>query len=228
MSSVFKKRAWEEVRPVISSSIVPRIFSVWCVWSPGNSSYVMSKHRTTHDELVRVHECYKNGLKPSEIASSTGVKLRTVYNLVRKLEASGGREVPHHSHGGGRGRKVNSRTFGVLKRQLDANPTLTARKLKEDNPALLGDTSIRTIQESLHRGGFRKVPAKRKPLLSVAQRRKRRDFARNCRGWGLDEWREVLWTDEATFYVSEAKGKKVWRAPGADPLSANLLNTSVK
>ena len=188
----------------------------------------MSKPRTKHDDTVRVIQYHKDGLKPKEIAEKTGVKQRTVYNLVRKFEAEGGDAVPSHGHGGGRPRKITKRGLGVLKRQLRGTPTLTARKLKEHNPLLLGETSIRTIQESLHREGYRKKKCLRKPLLTKAHRKKRRAFALNYKGWGLNEWREVLWSDEATFFVSDAKGKTAWRAPDDDPLSEKLLATSVK
>lgn len=36
-------------------------------------------------------------------------------------------------------------------------------------------------------------------------------FARNHKDWDLVEWRKVLWTDEATFSISDNKGTKVWR-----------------
>lgn len=72
------------------------------------------------------------------------------------------------------------------------------------------------------------MAAREKPLLTLKQRKARHAFAKAYKGWGLNEWREVLWSDEATFFVSDTKGKRVWRAPGDDPLAANLLATGVK
>ena len=188
----------------------------------------MSKPYTSHDDIVRVEVLHKQGLKASEISQQTGVKRRTVCNLINRLKKAGGTSIPPHKYGGGNKKKIDERLLRRIKKQVNENPTLTAKLIKEENPKELGETSVRCIQETLHKEGYRKVAARKKPLLTKKQRRARRNFARNYRDWGLNEWREVLWSDEATFFVSDSKGKRVWRAPGADPLTENLISANVK
>ena len=188
----------------------------------------MSKVRTSSEKISAVVELYKAGIKNEQISAQTGVKVRTVRNLIARFKEGGGRSLPVHRHGGGKPRKISPITQRSLQRQVRRNPTLTARALKEQNQQTLGEVSIRTIQETLHDAGYRKVAARRKPAITPSQRKKRIAFAKKYSEWDLAKWRSVLWTDEATFFVSDPKGKRVWKAPGADPLDPNLLATSVK
>ena len=189
----------------------------------------MSRKYTSHDDIVRVTDYHKIGWKTSEISSVTGVQPRTVQNIVKKFKNGGGVKVPAHGHGGGRPRATAPRTLKVLRREIERNPTLTARKLKEENPDLLGDTSLRTVHRVLHRDlGYSKVTARKKPLITEAQRKRRVLFAKEHKDWTLEKWRRVLWSDEATFYVSDTSGKKVWRARDSDPLAVNRIATAVK
>ena len=76
-------------------------------------------------------------------------------------------------------KKTRPRTLNILKRQVDNEPSITARQLKEMNPNLLSNVSIRTIQRRLHVDlEFRRQVAKRKPLITARQQRNRLRFAR--------------------------------------------------
>ncbi|MPC35877.1 hypothetical protein E2C01_029314 [Portunus trituberculatus] len=72
---------------------------------------------------------------------------------------------------------------------------------------------VRTIQrvtrDKLH---YRKVEVKARtePHVNETQRKRRCDFAKNHRDWDLVDWRKVLWTDEATFSISDTRGTEVW------------------
>ena len=53
--------------------------------------------------------------------------------------------IPTPKPRSGRPRKISNCIYKVIRRQLDKNPTLTAQKLKENNPALLQDVFVRWI-----------------------------------------------------------------------------------
>ena len=189
----------------------------------------MSRKLTSHDDIVRIIERHKLGESSSQIAAAVGIKPRTVRNLVRKFVEGGNHDLPRHTHGGGTSKKQSPRTLKVLKRQLDKNPTLTARKLKEDNPQLLGETSVRTIQRRLSQDlGYSKVSAKRKPLITATQKKNCVAFAKKYASWDLEKWRKVMWTDESTFFTSDPSGTKVWKRKGDDPVNPNLTLKTVK
>ena len=188
----------------------------------------MSKPRTDRDTMVRVIECHKLGMQTKDIVAQTGVNERQVRRLVARYKA-GGEEIPTHRHGGGVPKKQSPRTLRLLKKQLEIQPSLTARKLKEHFPVLLGNNSVRTLQKRMSGDlGYKKGPAKKKPLLTKRHRKKRTEFCKLCCQWPLEEMRKILFTDESTFYVSDPSGKKVWRRKGADPLDPKYVATTVK
>lgn len=116
-----------------------------------------------------------------------------------------------------------------IRRQLDKEPWLTAKELRERNPKVLGSVSLRAIQRNISvRLNYRKVKARVKPLVTAKQRRRRVVFAKAHKDWDLVQWSKVLWTDESTFCISEAKGTKVWKSPTASGSDPRLTVPSIK
>ncbi|MPC86776.1 hypothetical protein E2C01_081612 [Portunus trituberculatus] len=88
-------------------------------------------------------------------------------------------------------KKTSHLATNVIKKQLEHNPRVTARKIKESNPGLFGEVSVRTDSHCIHDLGYTSHhPVK--PLLTLNQR---------CRR-DADKWLDVLWTDESTFTVT--------------------------
>ncbi|GFT02914.1 HTH_Tnp_Tc3_2 domain-containing protein [Trichonephila clavipes] len=89
----------------------------------------------------------------------------------------------------------------------------------------LNDDSSRTVinrsvQSSLHRMGFGSRRPTRVPLLSARHRDTRLGWAREHRGWSVEDWERVAWSDESRFRLLYADGRlRIWRqAHGAkDP-----------
>ena len=180
----------------------------------------MPGHPTPHDDIVRVIECFKAGLKTREIVEQTGVKIRTVQLLIKKYKDGGCTELPTHKPLPGKPRLISPRTMKLIKRQVDQSPSTSMKAIKFKNPQLLGNVSVRTVQRRLSQDlGYKKVAPTRKPDISKKQVIKRKAFAKKYKDWTPQQWREVLWSDEATFYVSDTAGKKVWRGPDTDTLA---------
>ena len=54
----------------------------------------------------------------------------------------------------------------------------------------------------------------RVPLLTPRHRTIRRAFATNHHGWTLQQWRNVIWSDESRYQLFHADGRhRVWRTP---------------
>ena len=175
----------------------------------------MSGKPLDHDTRVRVIHCHELGLQTKEIVNQTGVSERSVRRLVAKFKASAGACVPTPAKSTGRPTKISETSLRLLKRSVDVTPTLTARKLKEENPLILGDVAVRTVSDALHlRLGYRKVAARRKPALNEQQRKARKAFALKYLKWPLEKWHSVLWSDESLFVVSDTRGKRVWVRQG--------------
>ena len=95
---------------------------------------------------------------------------------------------------------------------------MTAQQLKKQNPILLSEASLRTVQRVLKRDlNFKCCVAKKKPILTKRQIKNRLTFAKDKVHWPLAKFKKTLWSDEATFTVTGNRGGKVYRRPGSDP-----------
>ncbi|XP_068203741.1 uncharacterized protein [Palaemon carinicauda] len=153
----------------------------------------MSTGYTSHDNIVRVIECHKLGLKTKEISENTGVKPRTIRNILAKYRASGESSIPSHSKSTGRPMKVSERFLKVLRREAELHPTHSARKFKEENPKILGEVAVRTVRKYLREQlGFKKVVARKKPLITKKHKAQRKEFVKKYGHWDIDDWKRVL------------------------------------
>jgi len=66
--------------------------------------------------------------------------------------------------------------------------------------------SARVVRRALHEEGFHRRIARQKPFLTPAQKTKRFNWALEHAHWEVEEWRRVIWTDEAAFNVGGAHG----------------------
>ena len=86
------------------------------------------------------------------------------------------------------------------------------------HPELLRDVFIHCIQDTLHWDlKYQNYHSCKKPLLNDRQKQKRKEFACVYKDWDLEQWRKVLWTDEATFQVTGKQVTRVYRRLGMDP-----------
>lgn len=67
-----------------------------------------------------------------------------------------------------------------------------------------------------------------KPWVARAHHVKRLAFATQYKDWGLDEWRKVLWSDEASFVVTDNQRGRVYRPRGSDPYDLRYTKCMVK
>ena len=79
-----------------------------------------------------------------EIAANTGFLLRTVQRWTKKYLATGMCFVPLPYKTAGPKRKVTQRTLNVIHRQVEAQLSITSRKIKQKNMRLLAGIAERS------------------------------------------------------------------------------------
>ena len=181
------------------------------------------------DQIAAITALCQAGHKNHEISTQTGINIRTVQSWTKKIRDSPNGEVQLQKKQPGRPRLTGPRTLNILRRQVDAEPSISARQLKERNSRLLSTVSIRTVQRRLHVDlEFRRRVAKRKPMITAKQKRDRLKFAKEKIRWNKKKWRKTLFSDEATFSVTGNRPNRVRRRPGSDPYESKYICPTVK
>ena len=85
-----------------------------------------------------------------------------------------------------------------------------------------------TIHQHLKKSGLKAVVKKKWPLLSAKHRKEHLDWAYAHESWTLDDWKQVIWSDETKINRLGSDGRKwVWKKPGED-LSDRLVEGTLK
>ena len=100
-------------------------------------------------------------------------------------------------------RKTSLRTLRVVHFEVECNPRISARKIREDNLGLLSNVSVRTLSHRIHNDiEYLSYAAWPKPVVTVAQQEKRLAFCERMKDWTIELWHGVLWSDESRFTVT--------------------------
>ena len=117
-------------------------------------------------------------------------------------------------------------------RPLKATPELVAKLLslitrdrygREKTTAQLASelgVAKQTTGRALKRKGYKKCKPKKKPGLTAKMKLARLQFAIEHKNWTLNDWKRVIWTDEASVILGQRRGNvQVWRtvAEGRNP-----------
>lgn len=146
----------------------------------------------------------------AQLGQRFNLKKTTVYQMVRRYQETGNiADKP------GRGRKpaLTVRETKDIVREATKNPFTTSSKLKEIVQERYGkDVSSRTVRKYLNKEGIHGRTARKKPLISKVNQRKRLNFARKHINEPPEYWKRVLWTDESKINLFGSDcGTNVWR-----------------
>ena len=128
----------------------------------------------------------------------------------------------------GRPRKISSRTARKIAREFISgrvfSPKVMAEKLANSRIATVSD---RTIRRTLRAKGLRSYVKKKKPWLTIAQKVKRKKFCQRVRSWTVEQWSNVLFSDETSLDVcGPTSSRYTWKKPGAVDQAHNIRRTS--
>ncbi|RYG97119.1 hypothetical protein EON65_53355 [archaeon] len=75
--------------------------------------------------------------------------------------------------------------------------------------------SASTARRMLHHEGLHAMHTIKKPLLTREHRRKRLEFVRKHRDWTVQQWKQVIFSDETVVPARSSDSHKVkWTKPG--------------
>ena len=100
--------------------------------------------KLTKDQIAVVNSLRVKGNK--EILAITGSALRSVKSWMKRCRDAVDTDLSLQNKRTGKACLTSHRILEVLQRQLDLEPRISAKKLKEKNLKLLQDVSVHTIQ----------------------------------------------------------------------------------
>lgn len=86
---------------------------------------------------------------------------------------------------------------------------------------------MRTIRRRLNEYGFSSTFQIKKAFVSEKNRQKRLQWCREHLAWSIDQWKNVLWSDESPFVLRYAGRLRVWRLAN-ERYNVQLLKGTVK
>lgn len=147
--------------------------------------------QATRDERLQIHTLAREGKPVKEIAEQFSFTPYRVYYILKQPVTP-------------RKRKGRPPIFDAEKRQqLVQHVTASSENRQTEYFRLPPEVSLhaseRTIRRALGLEGFHRRVMRRKPYLSKKNREKRLLFAQCYADWDVEDWHEVLWTDESSM-----------------------------
>lgn len=167
------------------------------------------------------------GKTTSQVSYLTGVNPRTVDRIYSRAIAAGFEPndlplkiLPHHVQDSARSGRLLKQTqevkeeviqhvqrdrYGREKTCADVAGSLSVKGI---------DISASTVWRVLREAGFHKTKPTRKPGLTQKMRDERYKWALDHKDWTLEDWKNVVWTDETSVVLGHRRGGyRVWRKP---------------
>lgn len=170
----------------------------------------MDAHRNVHsnltrDQVVRIITLIEDGRSQRQVANLLEINQSSVSRVVARYRETGGyerRPVPGRPH------CTTRADDRFLSLQALRRRHVTARQLQNDlSRARNTQVSTQTVRNILRRDGITARVAVSAPHLTREHRVARLRFAREHVNWDIDDWANVLFTDESRFcfYTSDRR-----------------------
>ena len=137
--------------------------------------------------------CLKElGYTTKVISERCGVCPRSVRRWIAVYNCQDRHTLPTQKKRPGKPKKTGKLVVNIVKRELEKNPRVSARKVKQNNPEIIGECSIiRTVNRRISDLGYTSHHPVKKPLLTLKQRKNRVAFAKKYLQWDMIKWLSV-------------------------------------
>ena len=157
------------------------------------------------------------GISAISVAAESKISCQAIYDLKKAATTVPEGATPSRKPGSGRKRLTSLCTDMMLKREVTANPSITAASLRKRHPEVLKNVAIRIIQHWLRKDlDLPLQRAAKKPFLTDAMRKKCIAFCKKYRDWTSDQWKSVMFSDENIFRLVRGTSKTIRRPSGSD------------
>ncbi|CAK1601121.1 unnamed protein product [Parnassius mnemosyne] len=175
-------------------------------------------------EIIRADEMRRNGHTYRSIASRLRRPVSTIHRSIQRYRSSNSLV---RRRGQGRKRCTSRRDEGFLQLEVRRNTRLTAvqarNELEDVRRVRVSERTVRRRFEEVGLGSY--IPAK-SPKLERRHRVNRLSYAREHRHWDLNEWQQVIFTDECRVLLKQIDGRqRIWRRKRERHIQSNFEHT---
>ena len=145
-------------------------------------------------------------------------------NITRFLKHYNEDQSTNRRTGSGRKRKLSPRTERMLLTAVRRDRFVSRARLQKEIGRY--DVSKWTISRTISREtGMTSCFAIKKPLITEANRIRRLNWCIERQHWSLDQWKQVLWSDESPYVLRCGSKRRCWRNAGERYINACVKNT---
>ena len=156
---------------------------------------------------IKQKKTYK---KISEITSRS---ISTIQTVIGRFKYEGRIENNPRS---GRRSKLTAGDQRQIKRKVVENPFLSASKIAAELEEHSGiQVHQETVWRAIKNNGFKSCTPRKKPHVSMINRKKRLEFGKKYLNYPKEFWRKVIFSDESKYNLFGSDGRKrFWRQKG--------------
>ena len=174
------------------------------------SQTFMGKTAVSPFVRAQVVALFDAGFNQVQISKQLKVSRCCVQNAIKKFRDQG---IYNDLKRSERPRKVFGRDLRHLKRLVKGDARLSAAKATSDLSASLPKpVKARTVRNYLKELGFEYAVKVKKQWSGATHHKQRMAWCTQYMSWTHDDWKDVIFSDESTFYVLKRKNQcKIWR-----------------
>lgn len=179
--------------------------------------------KITEDQKKMVTTLLRKGASVRETVAETGVSRSSVARIRKQLD-----NLPELANSG-RPSALSARDKRKIVRLVNKKGLENAEKLnRELKSSTHIDVCTQTVRRALKSEGYFASNKKKKPLLSIAHRKARMDFAKTYSSWTVEDWKRVIFSDETKVNRLCSDGNQYcWKKRGS-ALSENHVVPTLK
>lgn len=168
--------------------------------------------RLAEEKRNNIKILLQNGKSTREVAKIIGVSQSTVSTIRQECFP-----MLKKSKGGAPS-KLSEHSKNYCVRLITTDKTSTAEETAKSIQKIVGtNISRQTVARALRYKGLKSGEKKRKPFLSVKHSRYRLKFAKRYKDWTVEDWKRVIWSDEAKVVRFSSDGRSwCWFKDGED------------
>lgn len=171
-------------------------------------------------------ELQKTGLSYSAIATQLNVSKTMVFNALKYFSQYKTTENVSRKK---KARKTSTHIDRMIVRLSKQDPRKSAANIhREISVHLEKPITKRTVALRLKEAGLHGRLARKKPLVTASQRKRRIEFAQEHISWTQNQWRYVLFSDETKINRVGPDGRKYVRRPKCAAFNPRFVSPIIK